>query len=64
MLSKADYPAELDIPLPFSLLNNNASKDQLEVMPAYWWMYNMFALATQFMEIPEPRQKGIQNPEN
>ena len=45
LLSKADYPAELDIPLPFSLLNNNASKDQLEVMPAFWWLYNMFALA-------------------
>ena len=45
MLSKADYPAELDIPFPFSLLNNNLSKDQLEVMPAYWWMYNMYALA-------------------
>lgn len=45
LLSKADYPAELDIPLPFSLLNNNNSKNQLEVMPAYWWMYNMYALA-------------------
>lgn len=45
LLSKADYPSELDIPLPFSLLNNNVSKDQLEVMPAYWWRYNMYALA-------------------
>jgi hypothetical protein len=45
LLSKADYPAELDIPLPFSLLNNNVSKDQLEVMPAYWWLFNMYALA-------------------
>ncbi|MBP1670178.1 MAG: hypothetical protein H6Q21_2544, partial [Bacteroidetes bacterium] len=45
LLSKADYPAELDIPLPFSLLNNNSSKDQLEVMPAFWWLHNMFALA-------------------
>jgi NDP-sugar pyrophosphorylase family protein len=45
LLSKADYPSELDIPLPFSLVNNNVSKDQLEVMPAYWWLYNMFALA-------------------
>jgi hypothetical protein len=45
LLSKADYPAELDIPFPFSLINNNASKDQLEVMPAYWWLYNMYALA-------------------
>lgn len=45
LLSKADYPAELDIPVPFSLLNNNVSKDRLEVMPAFWWMYNMYALA-------------------
>jgi len=45
LLSKSDYPAELNIPLPFSLLNNNVSLDQLEVMPAYWWLYNMYALA-------------------
>jgi hypothetical protein len=45
LLSKADYPAELDIPLPFSLVNNNVAYDRLEVMPAYWWLYNMFALA-------------------
>jgi len=45
LLAKGDYPAEMDIPLPFSLLNNNVSKDQLEVIPAFWWMYNMYALA-------------------
>jgi hypothetical protein len=45
LLSKADYPAELDIPLPFSLLNNNPAEGRLEVMPAFWWLYNMYALA-------------------
>ncbi len=45
LLAKADYPAELDILLPFALINNNISDNQLEVMPAYWWMYNMYALA-------------------
>ncbi len=44
LLAKGDYPAELDITLPFALVNNNVSKDQLEVMPAYWWMYNMYAM--------------------
>ncbi len=44
LLAKADYPAELDIRLPFALVNNNGSKDRLEVMPAYWWMYNMYAM--------------------
>jgi len=45
LLSKADYPVEMDIPFPFSLINNNAAKDELEVIPAFWWMYNMYALA-------------------
>lgn len=44
LLSKADYPSEMDIPFPFSLVNNNPAKDQLEVMPAFWWLYNMYAL--------------------
>ncbi len=44
LLSKGDYPSELDIPLPFSLLNNNVPVDRLEVMPAFWWLSNMYAL--------------------
>ena len=44
LLAKGDYPAELDITLPFALVNNNVSKDCLEIMPAYWWMYNMYAM--------------------
>ena len=45
LIAKGDFPAELNIQLPFSLVNNNASKDSLEIMPAYWFMYNMYALA-------------------
>ena len=45
LLSQSDYPAEMDIQLPFSLVNNNKSKDQLEIIPAFWWLYNMYALA-------------------
>ncbi len=45
LLSKADFPAELDISLPFSLVNNNAALDRLEVIPAFWWTHNMYALA-------------------
>lgn len=44
LLAKADYPNELNITLPFALVNNNTTKNQLEVMPAYWWMYNMYAM--------------------
>jgi hypothetical protein len=45
LLAKGDYPAELDIPIPFSLVSNDASKDELVVMPAYWFLHNMYALA-------------------
>ena len=45
ILAKGDYPAELNIPFPFSLISNDASDDKLVVMPAYWFMYNMYALA-------------------
>ena len=45
LLAKGAYPAEMDIPLPFCLLNNDTAKDQLEVIPAFWWRSNMFALA-------------------
>jgi hypothetical protein len=45
LIAKGDYPAELDIPLPFSLVNNNVSQDCLEIVPAFWWLYNMYALA-------------------
>ena len=45
LLAKGDYPTEMNITLPFALVSNNTSADRLEVMPAYWWMYNMYALA-------------------
>jgi Domain of unknown function (DUF4954) len=45
LLAKGDYPAELDIPIPFSLVSNDVSKDELVIMPAYWFLHNMYALA-------------------
>ncbi|HRO45467.1 DUF4954 family protein [Agriterribacter sp.] len=45
ILAKGDYPYELNIPLPFALVSNDLTKDQLIVMPAYWFMYNLYAIA-------------------
>jgi hypothetical protein len=45
IIAKGDFPAELDIPIPFSLVSNDVSNDKLVIMPAYWFMYNMYALA-------------------
>jgi hypothetical protein len=45
ILAKGDYPAELNITVPFSLVSNDVANDLLIVMPGYWFMYNMYALA-------------------
>ena len=45
ILAKGDYPVELNIPIPFSLVSNDVANDRLLVMPGYWFQYNMYALA-------------------
>lgn len=59
ILTKADYPSELNIPFPFSLVSNDVSNDQLLVMPAYWLLYNQFALERNAWKI-ESRDKRIE----
>ena len=44
MIAKGDYLFELNIPLPFSLVSLDYANDALTIMPAYWFMYNMYAL--------------------
>ena len=44
LLAKADYRNSINIPFPFSLVSNNDKLDRLEILPAYWWVYNMYAL--------------------
>lgn len=63
LLSKSDYPYEMNITLPFSLVNNNLAKDELEIMPAYWWMYNTYAMArnTSKYRKRDKRKRKIQN---
>ncbi len=43
LVAKGCYPWEMDIPLPFSLVSLSAAGD-LQVMPGYWFRYNLYAL--------------------
>lgn len=45
LLAKGDFQAELHIPLPFSLVSNNPERNELLVMPGYWFEHNLYALA-------------------
>lgn len=44
LIAKGDYPFELNIPLPFSLVSSDIRECRRVVLPAYWWMYNLYAL--------------------
>lgn len=44
ILAKGDYEAEIKNPFPFSLISQDRSRDRLQVMPAYWFMYNLYGL--------------------
>ena len=59
MMAKADYSYELHIQLPFSLVSLDTSKDELHIMPGYWFMYNMYALARNSWKYGD-RDKRIQ----
>jgi len=61
LLAKGDYPAELNIPLPFSLVSQTSDGGALQILPAYWWQYNMYALARntwKFSSRDKRRQRG------
>lgn len=44
LIAKGDYNYELNITLPFSLISNDEANNRLTIMPAYWFMYNLYAL--------------------
>lgn len=44
LLAKGDFPFELNIPIPFSLVINDPTANELKIIPAYWFLYNHYAL--------------------
>jgi hypothetical protein len=40
LLAKGDFPYELNIPIPFSLVINDPTANELRIIPAYWFRYN------------------------
>lgn len=44
LIAKGDYRFELDIPLPFCLVDDDRAADKLVLIPAYWWTHNQYAL--------------------
>ncbi len=45
LVSKGSYQNELNIQFPFSLVASDGPCKPIHIIPAYWFMYNMFAIA-------------------
>jgi len=44
LVARGNYPWEMDITLPFSLVSLSNNQRTIQVMPGYWFKYNMYAL--------------------
>jgi len=44
LIVKGDFPHELDIRMPFTMVSHDVPNDRLVILPAYWFLYNMYAL--------------------
>jgi len=61
LLAKGDYPAELNITLPFALVRDDAPHHRLLVTPAYWWNSNLYALARNAWKYAARDRRKIKN---
>lgn len=50
LLDRGDFPYELNITLPFSLVTNDTGRNQLKVTPAHWWLYGTYVLVQNAIE--------------
>ncbi len=45
LVSKGSYQHELNIKYPFSLVASNGDQKCITIIPGYWFLYNMYAIA-------------------
>lgn len=44
LIVKGDFLHELDVRLPFTMVSHDVANDCIVILPAYWFLYNMYAL--------------------
>ena len=45
LIANGRYRNELTIPIPFSLVSKRETAPGIQIMPGYWFLYNMYAVA-------------------
>jgi len=44
LIVKGDFLHELDVRMPFTMVSHDVANDRVVILPAYWFLYNMYAL--------------------
>ena len=44
LIAKGNYPGEINLRIPFSLLVHEESINRLRILPGFWFLYNLYAL--------------------
>jgi NDP-sugar pyrophosphorylase family protein len=57
LIAKGNYPSELNITFPFSLISGE--NDVRVIMPAYWWMYNLYALERNSFKVKDRDNRTV-----
>lgn len=61
LIVKGDFMHELHIRMPFSMVGNDMTNDRLIVLPAYWFLYNMYALMRNNAKFLSRDQRSLKN---
>jgi hypothetical protein len=62
LLSKGDYRYEIDLPLPFCLVDDDRSLERLVLIPAYWWTHNLYALMRNEGKFASRDKRAVKEP--
>ena len=61
LIVKGDFMHELDVRLPFTMVSHDVPNDRLVILPAYWFLYNMYALMRNNYKFISRDQRGLKN---
>lgn len=63
LTAKGHYPDEMNITLPFSLISLIPGTHQVQILPGYWFLYNMYALSRNVWKF-QKRDKRVTKTQN
>jgi len=61
LIVKGDFLHELDIRMPFTMVSHDVPNDRIVILPAYWFLYNMYALMRNTHKFMSRDRRSLKN---